>query len=240
MRLKDKVCLVTGSSSGIGEAIARAYFKEGAKVVVTYNTREQRARELACEFQSMFLRLDVKCRASVYGTMKEIEREYSRVDVLVNNAGINHPANFDWQTDAEWDEVLDVNLSGVFRCCQAVLGFMPDGGRIINIGSLSGEYGGPRSPAYCVSKAGVMALTHNVARFVGHRQICVNCLSPGVIESPLADKTVTDGIRAIIERGPLGRLGRMDELTGAAIFLASDESSYMTGQTISINGGVWV
>jgi 3-oxoacyl-[acyl-carrier protein] reductase len=118
---------------------------------------------------------------------------------------------------------------------------LPDGGRVINIGSLSGEYGGPRTPSYAAAKAGVMALTHCLARFLGPRGVTVNCLSPGVIESDLTAQTMPASLRdKILPTILLGRLGRYEELTGAAVFLASDESSYMTAQTLSVNGGAWV
>ena len=118
---------------------------------------------------------------------------------------------------------------------------MPNGGKIINIGSLSGEYGGPRTPSYAAAKAGVMSLTHCLARFVGKRKINVNCISPGVIDNEFTDKTMSKNVKGIIKSLLLiPRLGNLSDLTGAAVFLASKESDYVTGQTISINGGAWV
>ena len=135
MRLKDKVALITGSSSGIGEALARAYSREGAKVVVTYNSKKEPARKIAEEIGSeLCLELNVKNRASIKNCFKMAADHYGSIDILVNNAGINLTADFDKQTDEEWDEVIDVNLSGVFRCCQEVLPYIADYGRIINIG----------------------------------------------------------------------------------------------------------
>jgi len=161
--------------------------------------------------------------------------------VLVNNAGVNKTGDFDKLTEEDWDYVLDVDLKGVFLCCQEVLPLMPDGGRIINVGSLSGEYGGPRTPSYAAAKAGVMALTHCLARFVGGRGICVNCLSPGAIENEFTAQTMSPQVRELVDHLVLlKRFASADEMVGPAIFLASDESSYMTGQTLSINGGAWV
>ena len=118
---------------------------------------------------------------------------------------------------------------------------MPSGGKIINIGSLSGEYGGPRTPSYAAAKAGVMSLTHCLARFVGKKKINVNCISPGVIDNEFTSKTMSKNVKGIVKNLLLiPRLGKLDDLTGAAIFLASNESDYITGQTISINGGAWV
>ncbi len=159
----------------------------------------------------------------------------------MNNAGTNKTNDFDKLSEKDWDIVVDVNLKGVFLCSQEVIKYMPNGGRIINIGSLSGEYGGPRTPSYAAAKAGVMSLTHNLARFLGKRFINVNCISPGVINNDFTEKTMSKDVRKIVDNLLLiPRLGKFDDLTGMAVLLASDESNYITGQTISINGGAWV
>lgn len=242
MRLDGKVCVVTGGSRGIGAAIVAAYASEGAVVVPTYCTKRAEAEKVAEESGCAApLPLDVRSRASVRDAFAAVAERYGRIDVLVNNAGINRTGDFDQITDAMWDDVIEVDLKGVFVCCQEALPHLPDGGRVINVGSLSGEYGGPRTPSYAAAKAGVMALTHCLARFVGDRGITVNCLSPGVIESDLTAQTMPTSLREkILPTILLGRLGRTHELTGLAVFLASDESSYVTAQTFSVNGGAWV
>ena len=242
MRLQDKVTVVTGSSSGIGEAIARSYAAEGARVVVTYLTGRDKAEKIGAEIgAALVLPLDVRDRAGVKEFFAKVGEALGHVDVLVNNAGINRTADFDKQTEEEWSEVLDVNLTGVFRCCQEVLPYLRDGGRIINIGSLSGEYGGPRTPSYACAKLGLTALTHNLARFLGPRDICVNTLSPGVIGNEFTEKTMSPEVKeTALSLMLIKRFARVDEMTGAAVYLASDESSYLTAQTISINGGAWV
>jgi 3-oxoacyl-[acyl-carrier protein] reductase len=242
MRLKNKVAIITGSSSGIGEAIARAYSKEGAKVVVTYNTNEESAKKIAKNIGSeLCLSLDVRDRSSIRNCFNTVSDHFKYVDILVNNAGINRTADFDKQSDQEWDEVIDVNLSGVFRCCQEILPIIRDSGRIINIGSLSAEYGGPRTPSYACAKMALTALTHNLARFLGERNICVNTLSPGVIGNDFTEKTMAPSVKkTALQLMLIKRFASIDEMTGAAIYLASDESSYMTAQTLSINGGAWV
>ncbi len=242
LRLKNKICIVTGSSRGIGAAIARGYAKEGAKVVITYLEQKDKAEEVAKEIGTeLCLQMDVRQRSSIRNAFKKVAQHYGGVDVLVNNAGINKTNDFDKQTEEEWDEVIDVNLTGVFRCCQEILHYIRDGGRIINIGSLSGEYGGPRTPSYAAAKMGVMALTHCLARFVGKRNICVNTLSPGVIAGELTEKTMSPEIReTALSLMLIKRFARYEEMVGAAILLASDESSYITAQTISVNGGAWV
>lgn len=242
MRLRDKVAVITGSSSGIGEAIARAYAREGAKVVVTFNTQREAAERIAGEISSALVcHLDVRERDSIRSCFNEAAEKFGKIDILVNNAGVNRTADFDKQTDEEWDMVLDVDLKGPFRCCQEVLPFISDGGRIINIGSLSGEYGGPRTPSYACAKMGLTALTHNLARFLGPRKICVNTLSPGVIGNEFTEKTMSPSVKeTALSLMLIKRFARVEEMTGAAVFLASEESSYMTAQTISINGGAWV
>lgn len=242
MRLKNKICVVTGSDKGIGKCIAKGFAKEGAKVVVTFNSQKKLADETGKEIGAdLVLQLDVADRESVKKMFKKIYKYYGKIDVLVNNAGINKTADFDKQTDEEWRDVLDVDLRGVFVCCQEILKYISDCGRIINIGSLSGEYGGPRTPSYAAAKAGVMALTHCLARFVANRGICVNCLSPGVIANDFTEKTMSQNVKDIVNSLVLlKRFGRHEELVGAAIFLASEESSYMTAQTLSVNGGAWV
>ena len=242
MRLKDKIAVVTGSSSGIGEAIARAYAREGAKVVITFNTKKTEAELIASEIGSeLCLQMNVRDRSSIRACFEEVAERYGHIDILVNNAGTNRTADFDKQSDEEWDEVIDVNLTGVFRCCQEVLPHIKDYGRIINIGSLSGEYGGPRTPSYACAKMGITALTHNLARFLGPRNICVNTLSPGVIGNEFTERTMAPEVKDNALRLMLiKRFAAAEEMTGAAVYLASDESSYTTAQTISINGGAWV
>lgn len=242
MRLENKICVITGSSRGIGKAIAEGFAKEGGKVIITYLNEYEKAKKVSLKIGSeLTIQLDVRDRNSVKNAFQKINEKYGKIDVLVNNAGINRPADFDKQTEDDWNEVIDVNLTGVFRCCQEVLPYISDNGRIINIGSLSGEYGGPRTPSYACAKKALTALTHNLARFLGSRNICVNTLSPGIIEGELTKNTMSDKVKeTAFSYLILKRFAKYDEMVGAAIFLASDESSYMTAQTLSVNGGAWV
>jgi len=242
MRLKDKVAIITGGSSGIGAAVAKGFAEEGAKVVVTYCTNEQGAKKTADSHPNItHTHMDVRDRDSIINTFMAVTIVHDHIDILVNNAGINMTADFDKQTDEEWNEVIDVDLTGVWRCCQEVLPLINDYGRIINIGSLSGEYGGPRTPSYACAKGALSQLTHNLARFVGHRNICVNTLSPGCIGNEFTEKTMSPEVKELaFQLMLIKRFARVEEMVGPAIFLASDESSYMTAQTLSINGGAWV
>ena len=242
MRLKDKVCIITGSSRGIGEEIARAYSKEGAKVVITYLSREDEAFNLAKELNTdLVYELDVRNKNQISDVFKDVKRRLGKIDVLVNNAGVNKTNDFDKLSEEDWDLVIDVDLKGVFLCCQQVLDHISDGGKIINIGSLSGEYGGPRTPSYAAAKAGVMSLTHCLARFLGERNINVNCLSPGVIANEFTEETMSPDVKEKAQSLLiLKRFGNVNDISGAAVFLASKESDYITAQTISVNGGAWV
>jgi len=242
MKLKNKICIVTGSSSGIGASIAEAYSKEKGKVIITYYSGKLRAHKIAKKIGAVAVfKLDVRKKNSIASVFKSVKKKFGRIDVLVNNAGINKTADFDKLKEKDWDQVLDVNLKGVFLCCQEVLKYISNKGKIINIGSLSGEYGGPRTPSYAAAKSGVMSLTHCLARFVGKKNICVNCLSPGVIENRFTKKTMSKSVRKTASQLLLlPRFGRLEDLIGTAVYLASSDSDYVTGQTISVNGGAWV
>ena len=242
MRLKNKIAVVIGSSRGLGLSIAKGYKAEGAKVIITYlqKKEEATARYKEENFEDLY-NVDIRSRHSLQNFYSFLKTKYKKIDILVNNAGINKTADFIDQTDEEWDSVLETNLTGVFRACQELLGLISNGGKIINIGSLSGEYGGPRTPSYAAAKMGLMALTHNLARFVAEKEISVNCLSPGVIAGEFTEDTMAPEVKKIALKSMLlKRFAKYDEMVGAAIFLASDDSSYITAQTISVNGGAHV
>ncbi|MEW6074649.1 MAG: 3-oxoacyl-ACP reductase family protein [Planctomycetota bacterium] len=245
-RFLDKIVVVTGSSRGFGATIARAFAREGATVVITYHREaegeEERARAVAAETRSeLVLPLEVRERSSVREVFGAAAARYGRIDILVNNAGINRVGDFDQISEEDWDAVLDTDLKGVFLCSQEVLPHMGAGGRVVNIGSVSGQYGGPRTPSYAAAKAGVMALTHCLARFVGERGITVNCVAPGAIASEMLDSTMPASVRdKVFPNILLGRQGTPEEVAEAVLFCAAAGSSYMTGQTIAVNGGLWV
>ncbi len=242
MRLKKKIAVVVGSCRGLGLEIAKGYKKEGAKVIITYLNNKKMAKDvLKSEKFDDCLKLDIRSRSSLRNFYKYIKKKYKKIDILVNNAGINRTADFINQTDQDWDKVIETNLTGVFRSCQESIKHINNGGKIINVGSLSGEYGGPRTPSYAAAKMGIMALTHNLARFLANRKISVNCLSPGVIAGEFTEKTMAKSVKRTALRLMLfKRFARYNEMVGAAIFLASDDANYLTAQTISVNGGAHV
>ena len=240
-RLKGKVALITGASRGIGRAIAIEFAREGANVVINYLSNKKLAEELADKLSSDFgvrataVGFDVRKKEEIIEAKEKVEREFGKLDILVNNAGINRPNDFDRITEEEWDEVLSVNLKGAFLVTQTFADIISDGGSIINISSVSGQYGGPRTTHYAVSKAGLIALTHNMAIFFSKRGIRVNCIAPGLIESDMAKAAKGLGVE---EKILLKRLGLPEEVAKAAVFLASEDASYITGQTINVNGGL--
>ncbi len=241
-RLKGKVAVVTGASRGIGSGIARAFAKEGALVAVCYNEGVKGADAVVSEIEALGVKaisvsLPVEDRGAIKKAFKEITFELGQIDILVNNAGINIPNDFDKITDADWERVLGVNLTGPFKVTQVALPHFTDGGSIINISSVSGQYGGPRTTHYCVSKAGLIALTQNLAIFCAKRNIRVNAISPGLIASDMAGAATGLGLE---EKILLKKMGEYKDVAGAAVFLASDESSYITGHTLNVNGGLYI
>ena len=239
-KLKGKVALITGSSRGIGKAIALEFAKEGANIILNYVSIDETARNTKAQIEQFGVRVtvskfDVRKREEIGKAKRLVEKELGGLDILVNNAGINRPNDFDKITEEEWDEVLAVNLKGAFLVTQTFADIISDGGSIINISSVSGQYGGPRTTHYAVSKAGLIALTHNMAIFFSKRNIRVNCIAPGLIESDMAEAARGLGVE---EKILLKRFGLPKEVAKAAVFLASEEASYLTGQTINVNGGI--
>lgn len=246
MDLSEKIAIVTGSSRGFGAKIAETLNRYGAQTVVTYlsgdETEKENAEKVAAQIKSdLVLALDVRRRDSVSEMMRITYEKFGKIDILVNNAGINITGDFDHISDEDWQAVIDVDLKGVFICCQEVLPYISNSGRIINIGSVSGQYGGPRTPSYAAAKAGVMALTHCLARFVGEKNITVNCVSPGPIKSEMLTSTMPQNLqKSVFPMILLKRLGKVDEVAETVAFLASEGGGFITGQTVGVNGGVWI
>ena len=247
MSLQGRVALVTGGSRGIGKAISIAMAQAGAAVALTYREREADARATLEEIsagggKAIALQMDVRDRGTVRKALARAEAELGGLDILVNNAGINKPADFDQVTDDDWDNVLAVNLKGAFICAQEALPALRrrGGGSIINIGSVSGQYGGPRTAHYAASKAGLISLGQVVARFAAKDNIRCNTIAAGLIISEMADAGLqSTAVRKAAEGILLGRLGTPADVAQAAVFLASSASSYITGQTVNVNGGLY-
>jgi 3-oxoacyl-[acyl-carrier protein] reductase len=246
VKLTDKVCIVTDSSRGLGKAIAVAYAEAGAKAVaITYTASSEGAEETAslvtaAGSEALVHRLEVTDRASIKACLEAVGESVGSIDVLVNIAGINKQGFMPDVTEADWDEIMNVNLKGPFLCSQEVFPMMErqNGGRIINIASVSGLYGGPKTIHYAVSKAGLISMTQVLARHGDEHNILVNAIAPGIVETDLTrEELQLGGGGVVVEMTLLKRPGQVEDVSSAALFLASDSQSYMIAQTISPNGG---
>ena len=247
MKLEGKICLVTGGSRGIGKSIVRNLIAEGASVVFTYlknkNSAEKFVKEIGVSSDRLkFHFMDVKDRSSVSKVVKIIGSEMNRLDVLVNNAGINIPEDFDNIKDEDWDNIIETNLKGPFIVSQECLPYLKNSpsSSVINIGSVSGQYGGPRTAHYAASKAGLISLSQVLARFGAKYNIRSNTISAGLISSEMADKGMeSQAVKIASKNILLKRFGEQSEVSKVVAFLASEESSYITAQTINVNGGLY-
>jgi 3-oxoacyl-[acyl-carrier protein] reductase len=246
MNFNNKIALITGASRGIGKAIALELSSLGAYVIVNYNQNVSAAKEVSnnivnsggkCKLKNF----NVADFARVQEEIGKIAEELGGLHILVNNAGITRDGLLLRMKENEWDEVLSVNLKGVFNCTKAASKIMVKQryGRIINITSVVGEMGNVGQANYSASKAGIIGFTKSTAKELGSRNITVNAVSPGFIETDIT-KDLSQNIRdAYIEAIPLGRFGKPDDVAKAVMFLASDEASYITGEVIKVNGGLY-
>jgi 3-oxoacyl-[acyl-carrier protein] reductase len=246
MRLKDRVAFVTGAGQGIGRASALTFAREGARVVVTdINQAAAEATAAAIverDGAALALPIDVSQAASVEDAVARAVGWGGTIDVLLNNAGITRDARMLKMTEQQWDAVIDVNLKGVWLCTRAVAPHMLAAGRgsIINVSSIVGLYGNFGQTNYAATKAGVIAMTKTWARELGPSGIRVNAVTPGFIVTEMVGTIPEKVIQTVAERTPLRRLGRPEELASVYLFLASDDSSFVTGTVIQADGGlVW-
>lgn len=249
MRLKGKVALVTGSGRGIGREIALRFAREGAGVVVNYRRSEERAREVVKEAEeagvrAVALQADVSRRAEVKALFKEIDRRFARIDIVVNNAGILEQKPFEEITDENWDEMFAVCLKGPFIVSQEVFPYFKrrQAGRIINIASMGGQFGGPKAPHYAAAKAGLICFTRSTARIMAGCGVTVNAVSPGFVETEMSAREIalSGGKEEAAKNIPAGRIGRPEDIAAAAVYLATDEAAFVTGHILNVNGGQYM
>lgn len=250
MRLKDKVCLITGGAAGIGKATALRFAAEGAKVIIC-DVNQEAGEALLQELgpDASFYKLNVADRAEVQAWIDDVVAKYGRIDVLINNAGVTRDALFvkvkDGQLVKQMDEsafdfVVDVNLKGVFNCAQAVAPIMikQGGGVIVNASSVVGLYGNMGQTNYVATKAGVIGLTKVWSRELGRHNIRVNAVAPGFIATEMVQKMPEAVLADMKAKTPLGRLGDPVDIANTYVWLASDEAAYVHGATISVDGGI--
>jgi 3-oxoacyl-[acyl-carrier protein] reductase len=245
--LEGRNAVVTGGSRGIGRAIALGLAEAGANVILTYREKRDEANAVVRAIEhlgrrSVAIRMDVADRSSVEAAAKDAGGTLGPISILVNNAGINKPTDFDKVSDSDWDDILATNLKGPFVCAQVFLPLLAEtrNGSIVHIGSVSGQYGGPRTAHYAASKAGLISLAQVIARFGAQYGVRSNVVAAGLIASEMAAAGMAAAsVQKAAEGIVLKRMGTGQEVADAVVFLASDASSYITAQTINVNGGLY-
>ncbi|MBM6618479.1 3-oxoacyl-[acyl-carrier-protein] reductase [Bacillus suaedaesalsae] len=243
--LTGKVALVTGASRGIGRAIAIELAQKGAKIAVNYSGSESKANELVDEIKSLgqeaiAIQADVSVSESVSSMVKQVIDTFGSLDILVNNAGITRDNLLMRMKEDEWDAVINTNLKGVFLCTKAVTRQMMKqrSGKIINIASIVGVSGNPGQANYVAAKAGVIGLTKTTAKELSARNINVNAIAPGFITTDMTDELPAEVKEEMLKQIPLSRFGEPGDIAKVVSFLASEDSKYMTGQTLHVDGGM--
>lgn len=246
MRLKDKTALVTGSSRGVGRAVALGFAKEGANVVVNYTSNEKAANEVVEAIQkigskAIAMKADVAQKSDAENLVKKAIETFGRLDILVNNAGFTRPAMMIKMSEEQWDEVVDIHLKGAFLCSQAAALQMKEqnSGKIINVTSVAGLVGTVGQINYSAAKGGILSMTKSIARELARYNVCANVISLGIVATDMTEKIRSDEkLKEIyMNRILLKRFAEPDDISPAFVFFASDESNYITGQLLCVDGG---
>ena len=245
MKVKNKIAIVTGSGRGIGKSTVLELAKEGAKVVVS-DIDIKECQNVCDEIKkigsdAIAVKCDISKKSDVDAMIKKIMQKFQKIDILINNAGVVLMKPFVEMTEKDWDFVLDINLKGVFLCTNAVVKQMikQKSGKIISVASIAGEVGFMNTSAYCASKAGIINLTRGLALELSPHNINVNAIAPGVIATKMTEDMLKDKKtkEVLLASTPLGRVGQPEEIGKAAVFLASDDSNFITGHTLVVDGG---
>jgi acetoacetyl-CoA reductase/3-oxoacyl-[acyl-carrier protein] reductase len=248
MGLKDKVALVSGSSRGIGRSIALSLARQGAWVAITYLENQHLAEEVAEVIRTgggrtMSVQLAQESRVSVQAAFRRVREELGEIEILVNNAAKAQEKPFEQITDEDWGSMMAVNLQGPFICAQEVIpGMVKKGwGRVINISSVGGQWGGFNQVHYAASKAGLINLTRSLAKIYGPHGVNSNAVAVGLVETDMSEmELASEAGRRKVASIPVGRVGKPEEVASVVAFLASDEAGYVNGQTINVNGGMYL
>jgi len=244
--LSGKTAMVTGGGQGLGAATASLLQQAGANVAINYvadseHINQSRAQNTVSTWgtSGAVFEADVRVPESVQALMEQVVAQFGGLDIVVNNAAILHDRTAKNMTGEQWQTVIDTNLTGVFNVCQAAIGHLSDGGRIVNMASVSAVLGIYGQANYSAAKAGVIGLTKVLSRELAKRNITVNAVAPGVVDAGMGQKIPEEFRLSMLESVPLGRFAKADEIAGVILFLCSDLASYVTGQTIHVNGGWW-
>tara|TARA_B100001121_G_scaffold303040_1_gene316441 strand:- start:20004 stop:20747 length:744 start_codon:yes stop_codon:yes gene_type:complete len=247
MNFKDKTVVITGASRGIGRSIAESFAKEGANVALC-STNDAKAKAIAKEIATQYgvqafgKGVDIRAFDSVSEFIKDIVDEFGKIDILVNNAGITKDNLLLRLDETDWNDVIETNLNSIFNTTKSVIKFMlkKKYGRIINISSVVGLMGNPGQSNYAASKAGMVAFSKSIAREYGKKNITINAVAPGFIQTDMIETLPKEYLDNIIDNIPMVRLGMPEDVSRAVMFLASDDASYITGQVLSIDGGLYM
>ena len=245
-RLENKIAIITGGTAGIGSATAILFAKEGAKVTV-WGRSEKRGEEFVKKaagegLDIVYDKVDTADFEAVQAATKRVYERFGKIDILINNAGITRDSTFKKMTVEQWNEVINVNLSGVFYCTKAVSEYMLAAGygRIVNASSVVGLYGNFGQTNYVATKAGIIGMTKTLARELGRKGITVNAVAPGFIATDMVAAMPEEVLASMKAKVPVGRLGNPEEIAYAYLYLASDEAAYVNGATLSVDGGMTV
>jgi len=245
MRLKNKIALISGASSGIGRSTAKLFAREGAKIVVNYFSSKKQAESVANEIkkigsEALLVKCDVSKPSQVKSMVQQVLGKFNSIDILVNNAGVLLPKSFDEITDANWQKTMNTNLLGTYNCIRVVSRQMKKqkSGKIINLSSIASIVGSLSSLPYSISKAGIDAITKTLAPELGKYNIQINSVAPGPVKTDLLVKNYSqEVIKKLAKETPLGRIAKPDDIARAILFFASQDSDYITGQTLIVDGG---
>ncbi len=243
-KLSGKTAIITGGAKGIGKATARKFIEAGASVAC-WDIDEIAGKEATVELKSnganlRFYKVNTADLAAVNATAESVKKDFGSIDILINNAGITRDASMKKMSSQQWQQVLDVNLTGVFNCTKAVYPYMAEKGfgRILNAASVVAHYGNFGQTNYVAAKAGVIGMTKVWAREFGRKGITVNAVAPGFIRTEMVETIPPEYMNTLLAKTPVGRMGEVEDIASAYLFLASDEASFITGTTLNVDGGL--